>query len=300
MALSPCNTTVDCNGRELVEHGSSTFPIACYHDDLSKNEVPWHWHEELEAFLVTEGSAVVAAGNEKYIVHSGEGFFINSSILHGAWNFDKTSCRFHSLVFHPRLIGGSLDSVFFQKYVQPLTENTSLESILLSPTISWQANAIAAIESAWQICIQEPFGFEFKVRNALSELILQLQENAPSTPKQLSNKKLRDDERIKQMLQYIHSHFSDELNTKIIADTASISESECLRCFKTTIGTTPIRYVRQYRIQQACEMLISSDIQISDIVHLCGFLDLSYFTKTFREIKGCTPSKYRRQSTKTQ
>ena len=34
MALSLCRTTVDDSARELMEHGTAAFPIACYHDDL--------------------------------------------------------------------------------------------------------------------------------------------------------------------------------------------------------------------------------------------------------------------------
>ena len=64
MPLSLCNSTVDSQGRELLEHGTVQFPVACYHDDLQESEVPWHWHEELEAVVVTEGCTIVAAGNQ--------------------------------------------------------------------------------------------------------------------------------------------------------------------------------------------------------------------------------------------
>ena len=114
MAIALCNTTVDGRGRELVEHGTTAFPVACYHDDFRQMDVPWHWHEELEAVLISEGSCTVAAGNEKFVLQEGEGFFINSEVLHGAWNGADSGCRFHSLVFHPRLVGWSLDSVFYQ------------------------------------------------------------------------------------------------------------------------------------------------------------------------------------------
>lgn len=296
MALQECNTTVSKNGRELIQHGTAAFPIACYFDDLGKNEVPWHWHEELEAAVITEGCAKVAAGNQKYTIHAGEGFFINSGILHGCRIADTSTCRFHSMAFHPRLIGGSIDSVFFQNYVQPLTKNHTLESLILTPSVLWQKAALHFIEQAWQTCVQEPPGFEFKVRAALSELVLLLQRNSPAPRKQPDRKALRDGERIKQMLHYIHDHFAEELNIGKIAQAAAISESECLRCFRAAIGTTPIQYLRQYRIQQAAQMLSATPLKISDISTQCGFGDLSYFTKTFREMKGCVPTEYRRQS----
>lgn len=293
MSLATCNTTVDHSGRELLQHGTAAFPIACYHDDLGNAEVPWHWHDELEAAVITEGCAVVAAGNAKYTIRAGEGFFVNSGILHGAWDADMSHCRFHSVVFHGRLVGGSMDSVIYQNYVQPLMENHAMESIHLVPDLSWQAHALNFIESAWQACVGEPVGYELKVRAALSELVLLLHSNLTLTRQQPTAKTLRDSERIKSMLQYIHDNFSEELTTAQIAQSASISESECLRCFRATIGTTPIQYLRQYRIQRAAQLLAQTKERISDIAVACGFQDLSYFTKTFREMKCCAPSAYR-------
>ncbi len=292
--LISCVIETDQNGRELIRHGTTAFPIACYYDNLSENEVSWHWHEEFEAAVITEGACTVTAANEKYIMHVGEGFFINSGILHGAWDLDMSNCHFHSIVFHPRLIGGSLDSVFHQNYVHPLTQNTVLESLALSPSILWQKAILDTIESVWQFLINKPAGFEFRVRNELSELIFLLHSNLPALKSPTSQKSIRNGERIKQMLQFIHTHYQEELSISAIAEVCSISESECLRCFKTTIQTTPIQYVRHYRIQNAIHLLTTTEMNISDVASACGFQDLSYFTKTFREMKGIAPGEYRK------
>ena len=52
MALNiSCNIVASEKGRELVQHGSALFPIACYAEDLSSYSVAWHWHEEFEYVL---------------------------------------------------------------------------------------------------------------------------------------------------------------------------------------------------------------------------------------------------------
>lgn len=65
-----------------------------------------------------------------------------------------------------------------------------------------------------------------------------------------------------------------------------------------TQGTydTPIRYLKQVRIQKAAELLTATDWKISDIGAECGFQEMSYFAKTFRELKGCTPGMFRKYS----
>lgn len=295
MPISTCNIIIDKHGQEVTTHGSAAFPIACYNDDISINPVPWHWHEELEAVIVKEGSLLLGCGNEQYVVHAGEGFFINTGVLHGCWTYESTSCRIHSIVFHSRLVGGAQESVFFQKYLHPLMENRIAGSLLLSPQSPWQAEIISHIESAWQCVHEEPMGYEFDVWNHLSQIILLLHSNLPVDTEKANQKSQKDAQRIKGMLQFIHGHYSDKLTVAEIAGSVSISESECLRCFRATVQLTPNQYLRQYRIQQAANLLISTEEKISTIAHACGFEDLSFFAKSFREKTGTSPSQYREQ-----
>ena len=108
-----------------------------------------------------------------------------------------------------------------------------------------------------------------------------------------STKKLRDSQRMKNMLQYIDENYSENITINEIAGSVSLSVSECLRCFHSTIGTTPIQYLKAFRIKKAAELLTNTNMKIVDIGIICGFQDMSYFAKTFRNIYGCTPSKYR-------
>ena len=101
MALSACNTETDSAGRELTVHGTAAFPIACYHDDLEAAPVPWHWHEELELLIASEGGVLAAAAGEKYTLAEGDGLFINAGVLHADWPLAVGRCRLHSVVFHP-------------------------------------------------------------------------------------------------------------------------------------------------------------------------------------------------------
>lgn len=293
MALASCVTHVDNSGRELTRHGSVAFPLACYHDDLRLEEVPWHWHDEFEAVFIERGCATIAAGGQTYTVGPGEGFFVNSGVLHGARDLEASGCRFHSLVFHPRLVGGGLDSAIYQSYVLPVMGNPELETLKLTPERQWQREALEMIEAAWQCGVKEPEGYEFRVREALSRVIFLLWQNTPAPQTLPGAKAIRDSQRIKTMLQYIHTHYADEISTDAIAASAAISKSECLRCFRSAINTTPIQYVKQYRIQRAAQLLLSTQLRAADIAAQCGFQDISYFTKSFREAKGCTPTAYR-------
>lgn len=293
MALSKCISKIDKTGLELIEHGVTSFPIACYHDDLQREAVDWHWHEELELIVVSEGSAIIAVDCEKYIVNKGNGFFINTGVLHGGWIYKSPTCRFHSIVFHPRLVGGNTSSIFWKKYLNPILGNISFKGLFLDYSIEWQKDLLCGIDEAWFLCVNEEEGYEFEARNVLSKIIYLMYKNLDCIESNTSTKKLRDSQRMKNMLQYIDEHYSDNITINEIAESVSLSVSECLRCFHRTIGTTPIQYLRSLRIKKAAELLTNTDMKIVDVGIICGFQDMSYFAKTFRNIYGCTPSQYR-------
>ena len=290
--LSECNTTVDRYFREQVQHGTTAFPCACYHDDLAKEDVPWHWHDELEAAIVTEGAIHVVIGSEQFDLGTGDGFFVNTSALHSCQGLTSEGCRLHSLVFHPRLVGGSAESSFNQSYILPVTQNKGFVGMRLDKADPWQEEVLDALEEAWLACVQEYARFDLKARYALSTALALIAEHMVSMKAEVSPKHLRESERVKAMLQFIMDNYGETIDTAAIARSASVSESECLRCFRSTLGTTPIRYLREYRIEQAANRLANSQASIADIAVACGFQDISYFTKTFREIKGNTPKEY--------
>lgn len=291
MALSNCNVTIDKTKRE-IPHGILMFPIACYDDDLNNISVPWHWHDEFEFIIMTVGSAIIHIENQSIPLSAGNAILINSSILHSIDKVHDNPCRCHSLVFHARLIG-SIESIFWQKLITPIMQDPSLRYLSFSQSIPWQNEIISYMSAAWQMIADETDDFENEARYLLSKAFrsinthLQVINATPNKQEQLNA------ERTKIMIQYIEENYTRDLSLKMIADRASISKSACLRCFRQIINSTPIRYLIQYRVEKAAEALKNTNERVNKIAMDCGFSDISYFSKCFREIKGCTPLEYR-------
>ena len=74
--ILPCSVQTNLQGEELREHGTHLFPVACYYDIMPGDEIPWHWHKELEFGLVVEGTAIVDAGSMKFRLKAGEAFLL--------------------------------------------------------------------------------------------------------------------------------------------------------------------------------------------------------------------------------
>lgn len=291
--ILPCSVQTNVQRKELREHGTHLFPVACYLDQLPQDDISWHWHNELELGLVTGGSVIVEAGASSCRLHAGDGFFINSNILHAAALSDDDFCEIHSVVFHPRAVSGSTDNIIWQKYLKPLMENQAYPAVYLLSDTAWQKQVLDCLESLWRLAEQEAFGYEIQIRNELSTIVTLLAEHQPAVNKKFFGKTQRDNARIKEMLTLIQNNYNRDLTIEEIASACAISVSECIRCFRATINTTPIAYLKSYRLQQAALKLQLSTDKISAIAESCGFQEMSYFAKSFKAVYGCTPSEYR-------
>ena len=157
MALAlNCGIPSTPQGRELVQHGSALFPIACYEEDLKSYSVAWHWHEEFEYILAVKGPLAVDVSKARLVLQTGQGVFVNSGVFHAVEQAETGDALLHSGVFHPRLIGG-MDTIFWQKLIRPLLQPGAPAFFLLDEAVPWQKQVLVFLRDAWKEVADEPF-----------------------------------------------------------------------------------------------------------------------------------------------
>lgn len=295
--LQKCSVDVNSQGKELRYFGTPMFPITTFYNDLKDyigDEVIWHWHEEIEFFLVICGEAYAGLGSSNYILKSGEGIFVNANSLHTFKINKGDSCIFKSIIFHPNIISGAPESVFEQKFVLPLLSCSQFEGVKLSPEIKWQYKIIQNIRSICESDYKKDDGYEWQIRelllNAWYEIFQNMKSNIDSHDVRQSLSKTR----AKKMLSFIEANYENPIGLKNIADSANISERECSRCFKKVIGTSPIIYLMKYRVSVASRLLLDTDMTITEICYVVGFKSPSYFIKIFKQYIQSSPQSYRK------
>ena len=95
------------------------------------------------------------------------------------------------------------------------------------------------------------------------------------------------------ILEYMSMNYEKRLTVGEMAERAGYSVSRFQHLFSDTTGTTPMRYLCDIRLSNACELLGSSEYRIKDIAALCGFEDSLYFCRVFKRKYGASPSEYR-------
>ncbi len=296
-ALQLLDIDVSSDLHELTKHGTPNFPCAGYDEDPGKylvGNIPWHWHEEIEIIYAAEGDTLVLCGETEYLLHPGEAIFVNCNVLHKLKRgYKDVPCRINSLLFTPELVSGFPQSIIEQRYIVPLIRCSALPEVVLRPEIPWQKDAIHRFRSAFSAFVSDRFGYEIVVQVELMQMLLVLLEHLEDRVCETDLVQNKDAVRIKQMLGFIHAHYAEPLTVSQIASASSISESECYRCFRKVLDTSPIDYLLQYRIRSAAGLLSGSDMSVSDICYATGFNSPSYFAKVFRQELLVSPRKYR-------
>ena len=169
MALTRSVDRVDETGRELLTYGTPDYPIAFFDDDLSRVAVPPHWHDEFEIVIVTKGIVHAQIAGSRFALTAGEGYFVNTGILHSEALKTKTG-RQRALIFSPRMISQAEDMIW-QLYVAPVLGSSRLPYIRLSASVPWQKEFLAPAERAWRCGAYDRENYPIEVRDCLSRAL---------------------------------------------------------------------------------------------------------------------------------
>ena len=92
---------------------------------------------------------------------------------------------------------------------------------------------------------------------------------------------------------YIEEHACENTSVSDVAFHIGLDRTYLYRLFQKHLGTSPSKYLMNYRLEKACAMLKNPELSIAEIGLTVGFHDLSHFYKAFTAKYGIPPKKYR-------
>lgn len=282
---------------ELLPGFTAEFPYIASHVELDARTgwfVTWHWHKTVELFYIESGTLEYFTPRGKWVFPAGSGGLVNANVLHTTRpqpERGKTVQLLH--IFDPAFLAGGHGSRIEQKYILPMLADPQLDLLALYPDDPEEGRILDRIRAAFALP-EEEAGYELRLRGALSEIWLALFLRARPQP----DSRARGDRAgaaLKQMMSYLYEHYAEKLSVAQLAAAAFLSERECFRLFREALHTTPAEYLRDYRLQRACQMLAEGQDSVSAIGYACGLGSSSSFGRVFRQQLGCTPLEYRRR-----
>lgn len=279
---------------EIIQpDAGSSFRVL--HHNVSADTFKWHYHyhPEYEIVCVFEGSGRRHVGNHLSNYEGGDLVLIGSNLPHGGFGY------------------GSVD--MHEEIVVQFTKDFLGENFLLKPEMD---NIKKLFERA-----KQGLSFRGETKKNLSEKfkkllelshferlieLLNILQNLANSTEYISlntlntryNFSQKDQERLGKVYKYVEEKYSQNVDIQTVAKICNLTIPAFCNYFKKNLNQTFTDFTNEYRINQACKMLLEGS-EIVDICYHCGFNNISYFGRVFKQFKGTNPSQFRRNFGKT-
>jgi len=95
-------------------------------------------------------------------------------------------------------------------------------------------------------------------------------------------------------VRYLHGHYSQPLTLRELSRVLGVSERHLRARVEQALGQTPLRYLAQYRIDRAKDLIAHREVALKDVAARTGFKSIHHFTRTFTRLVGLSPAAWRR------
>ena len=103
-------------------------------------------------------------------------------------------------------------------------------------------------------------------------------------------------EEIVSAIRYINRHYSEFVSLEQAAERVHMSRYHFCRIFHSATGATFLEYLYNVRLAKAHQLLLGSDLSLSEIAARCGFSSTSHLTRIFKNAYGMPPREFRKRA----
>ena len=284
-------------GIEEAKAKRNVFEVAiqCIMMDLMRtNDTQFHFHDYIEMLYGVRGSVTVVISDNTYELKNGDLMVINSKETHGVVVNEDHSC-YIVVKFMPQLLYAAEQSAFELEYIMPFLLDTNQQSRVFKSEVlktSQISTMMYDIFNEWE---RHEYGYELAMRSDILRVFLWiLRYWHKNNIKTLDRFKLPSDLdiAIQRSIEYANNNFRT-VTCEDAAKYCNLSYSYFCRSFKRKMNMSFSDYINYIRISEAQKLLITTDLDMSEIAEHTGFSTSSYFIEQFRKRKGISPKQFR-------
>ncbi|MFL9899611.1 AraC family transcriptional regulator [Paraburkholderia fungorum] len=253
--------------------------------------VRWHFHPEYEIQLITSTTGKYFVGDYIGNFTPGNLVMVGSNLPHN-WVSNVP----HGEHVDERCLIVQFDAAFVTHAIKVFPEFKRVESLLEASR--WGVLFAPETGVTAEPIMREMLGAKGMRRITLFLALLDLLVQSVAPVKLASAAYCADparyaETRINHVLSYIGKNLSQELRETELAELVGQSVSAFSRYFRRHTGVPFVQYVNRLRINLACQLLMSGELNITDICYRVGFNNLSNFNRQFLSLKDMSPSRWR-------
>ncbi len=251
---------------------------------------PVHWHDAIELLYVEKNSFSITVNNGGFDLEEEDILFIANGDTHGFSTENNTGRRIFI-----QFDTSAFNSLGSSSIIKPFISNTFKISHSDAPFHGKLKDHILSIMDSYD---RKEFGYQLflsaRIYDILAIISSFLADRAIPQSGTSTVRKIHGLDRLSEAFKYIEANFMNDISLSDVAKAVGFSDFYFSRLFKDVTEKNFSRYLNEYRVKQAEYYLIKSGMSVSDIAYTVGFNSLVTFNRSFKSIKGCSPSIYKK------
>lgn len=284
--------------KDFPSDATIKYPFLVHTQKTKRNTiaVDAHWHYYIEMLYSLSGKAKVFLGGTSHDFNKGDLVLINSREVHSVYIYEKEDVEYIVLRFDPEVLYTTSRSVFESKYVLPFVMSKSEhQKIFHEDEIKNTPIPLSILEIVNENNYKK-YGFELAIKTHICGIflwILRYWENQGLSMDVGSVLKENDLKMLQKVFDYLDENYKYDITVEAIAKMCNLSYSYFSRQFKVLMGKTFTEYLNYIRITEAEKLLLSTDMNITQVALEIGFSTSSYFIQQFKHFKNISPKQFK-------
>lgn len=242
-----------------------------------------HWHRSVEINLILSGEVYQTVGEETFLTGPGDLFLVNSGVIHAnRCESDQAEIKAITLQISAGFLNQWMGEKLWYRLPETIEGQQEIRSVL---------NLLAANEIPEEVRPLRQMEYIFRLMAVLRPWCEHYNDS-------LQKEGILH---FAQVLDYIETHYQEELSLNTLADRFGYSPAYLSRAFKRYIGDNYHRHIQVVRLNQTINDLRNHpERSILACAEENGFSNIKSFIGIFKEEYGCTPSQWRQKEDRTQ
>ena len=236
-----------------------------------------HAHSYTELFYIIGGDGQFQINGRLFPVHSNQLVVVNPNVIHTEVSYEA----------HP------LEYIVLGIEGLELTISGSDEERYCLYSFPEHNIVLSCMQSVLQEMQDRNAEYQTLCLAYMDIIMVQLIRNASVSVTQTQSR-FPSNRQCAAVRHYIDQHYKENITLDLLAEQVSINKYYMAHTFKSEYGVSPINYLITCRIREGKRLLTETDLSLSQIATVLGFSSSSYFSQSFRNAEGVSPTEYRK------
>lgn len=274
--------------------GSIEYLYECHIQSVSGHAtvVSPHVHDSFEMLHCLEGEFSLLLGNQPYTLRVGDLALIDPMEAHTTEAMADGDNRYYVLKFAPEILYSADQPLYELGTIVPYLRLCDSHQKVFTAEELKEGGMYNAMADIYREYVNRDYGYALAIRTLISGLFLWiLRKWHRSTRLDAMDESVS--ETLVRALQFIEDNYAQEITMGEAAKACDMSYTAFSRFFSRYANRGFAETLTQLRVKKAMQLLITTDLSVTDVAMRTGFSATSYFIQRFKEQSGVTPRKYR-------